>query len=615
MSGETKKSGGGETLLKTLLAGAVLLWGCGDLALEADRIPTELTLSPDSGLLTVRESTKLELVVKDQNGEAMTVPGWAPPVWTVSNKAVAQISQDGTLTGVNTGRVNVTARLANLKADARFRMNPDQIVLTAPVIYLNQVVQNRNNSVRLIAGRPALLRVFVVGDQANWLESPAVQVTLLQDNDVVFERLLPPETDHILTSIDESGLEWSYDVEVPGSVIQPGVRMVVVVDPEGVVPLAPGSQVRYPAEGSMALDVVEPPVYRIILVPTISLPAPDSSVFEWTDGVNPDSEQMRMSRTILPVGAMEVEVHETYTTNLDLQPFGNWFRWRNEIGLLYEYEGRRGYYYGVVGEPTFGVRGIANLAYPVSVGTGVDYVYTHEVGHTMNLYHAPCGGAGGPDPNFPYSEGSIGIWGYDIAERRLVDPGRYKDVMSYCFDNMWISDYHFNRAMTHRLDGDGGIDHDAEPAVSGGLGHGEVLVVWGGVWDGRLMLEPAFVLDGPVLLPEAHGPYRVEGLGAEGETRFSLSFSPTPLEHGGGSFVFFVPYEPEWADNLDRMVLTGPEGEYTVTRDGEPEMAVVTDRSTGRIQAIIRNWDGGPLPGEETADVTITRGIPAGGLR
>ena len=63
------------------------------------------------------------------------------------------------------------------------------------------------------------------------------------------------------------------------------------------------------------------------------------------------------------------------------------------------------------------------------------------------------------------------------------------------------------------------------------------------------------------------------------------------------------------------MVLTGPEGEYTVTRDGEPGMAVVTDRSTGRIRAITRNWDGGPLPGEGTADVTITRGIPEGGLR
>jgi len=96
---------------------------------------------------------------------------------------------------------------------------------------------------------------------------------------------------------------------------------------------------------------------------------------------------------------------------------------------------------------------------------------------------------------------------------------------------------------------------------------------------------------------------------------FSLSFAPTPLEHGGGSFVFFVPYDPEWATALDRMVLTGPEGEYAVSRDGEPAVAVLTDPATGLIQAIIRDWDGGPLPGEETANVTITRGIPAGGLR
>ena len=486
--------------------------------------------------------------------------------------------------------------------------------MAAPVIYLNQVVQNQDAGVPLIAGRPALLRVFVVSDQINWLEPPSVQVTLLQEGDVVFERLLPPETQYILTGIDESDLQWSYDAAVPAAVIRPGVRMVVELDPDGVVPLAPEARTRYPAEGSMELDVVEPPVYRIILVPTISRPAPDSSVFEWTNGMNPDSERMRMSRTILPVGSMEVEVRETYTTNLDLR-YATWALWRNEIGILYEQEGRRGYYYGVVGEPRFGVRGIANLGYPVSVGTGVDYVYTHEVGHTMSLYHAPCGHAGGTDPNFPYDDGSIGVWGYDVAGSRLVDPGIYRDVMGYCFERIWISDYQFNRAMTHRLNGDGGIDHDAKPATYDRPGRGEVLVVWGLVRDGGLKLDAAFVLNGPVVLPEADGPYRVEGLGAAGETRFSLSFSPTPLEHGGGSFVFLIPYEPEWADNLDRMVLTGPEGEYAVTRDGEPDMAVVTDRSTGRIRAIFRDWDGGPLPGEGTADITITRGIPAGGLR
>lgn len=237
---------------------AVLLCGCADLALEANRKPVLMTLSPDSGMLAVGEPAKLEVVVKDRNGGVMPVPGWAPPVWRLSDDSVAEMRRDGTLTGKRGGRVVVTARLANLTAEARFRMNPDRIVLTAPVIYLNQAAQNRGGTVRLVAGRAALLRVFVVGDQVNWLEPPAVKVTLLQENDAVFERLLQPQTEHILTSVDESDLKWSHNVEVPGSLIRPGVRMVVELDPEGVVPLAPGSRIRYPEEGSAELPVVKP---------------------------------------------------------------------------------------------------------------------------------------------------------------------------------------------------------------------------------------------------------------------------------------------------------------------------------------------------------------------
>ena len=148
-----------------------------------------------------------------------------------------------------------------------------------------------------------------------------------------------------------------------------------------------------------------------------------------------------------------------------------------------------------------------------------------------------------------------------------------------------------------------------------------MLVVWGLVQDGELRLDPAFVLEGPAELPERPGPYRVEGLGAGGEVRFSLSFTPAPLEFGGASFAYLVPYEPEWAATLDRMVLTGPEGEYTMTRDGEPEMAVLTDPSTGVIRTIARNWDGGPASrrgdrrcdahqGDSGAPVAIRAGHP-----
>ena len=605
----------GATFAAAVLAGAVGLLGCADLEMEADRIPTELSVSPpDSSRFTVGKPAQLEFVVEDQHGEVMPVPSWAQGSWTATPASIAHVSEDGTLIGKEFGWVGVTARLAGIDRRVKYCVNPDGVALTAPLIYLTQATQNREGTVRLIAGRPALLRVFAGADKVNCLES-SVRVTLARGDDVVFEQLIPPEAGRVPTRINESTLAGSYNVEIPGSAIQPGVEMVVELDPGSLVSLAPESQIRYPTEGAMALDVVEPPVYRIILVPTISLPAPDSAVFDWVDGVNPESEQMRLARTILPVGDMEVEVRETYTTNLNLQNFSNWWRWRNEIGVLYEQEGRRGYYYGVVSRNLLGVAGIANIGYPVSVGSDVDYVHTHEVGHTMNLYHAPCGGAGGPDPQYPYEGGSIGVWGYDMAEGMLLDPGRYTDVMSYCFESIWISDYQFDRAMTHRLDGDGGINHDAEAAALADPDRGEMLVVWGGVWEGSLSLEPAFVLEGPVVLPEADGPYRVEGLGENGETRFSLSFSPVPLDHGGSSFLFFIPYQHEWADNLERMLLTGPEGEYALTRDGEPEMAVLTDPVTGRLRAIVRDWDGGPLPGEESANVSVTRGIPAGGLR
>ncbi len=594
-----------------LLPGAVLLCGCADLAMEPDRIPTEMAVVPDLGRFGAGEPTELKIVVKDQHGAVMPVPDWAPPLWTEPDGSAAPVSPDGTLNAKNDGWLDVTARLAGLTADARFCITSGDAFLQAPVIYLNQAVPERQDTT-LIAGRPALLRIFMTQGLPSDLEI-AVRVTLLRDEAVVFEKLLSRKD--IPTEVDQSDLAGSVNVEVPGSVIQPGVRMIVELDPECVAPLSGASRTRYPPHGSRGLGVVEAPPYRIVLVPTVQISWPDSSVFDWTDGMNPDSEQMRMSRTILPVGAMEVEVRETYTTGLNLRSWTTWSAWLRGISVLYEQEGRRGYYYGVVGVPGYGVQGLGRIGYPVSVGSGADHVHTHEIGHNMNLLHAPCGGAGGPDPSYPYAGGSIGVWGYDVAGKRLVNPGIYKDIMGYCFQRSWISDYHFDRALTHRLNGDGGINHGADADALRDSGRGEMLVVWGGVRDGRLTLDPAFVLDGPAVLPEADGPYRVEGLGAGGETRFSLSFSPTPLADGGGSFVFFVPYEPEWAGNLHRMVLTGPEGEYAITRDGESLMAVVTDRTTGRVRAIFRDWDGGPLPGEETAKVTVTRGVPAGGPR
>ena len=113
-------------------------------------------------------------------------------------------------------------------------------------------------------------------------------------------------------------------------------------------------------------------------------------------------------------------------------------------------------------------------------------------------------------------------------------------------------------------------------------------MLWGGVSpDGDLHLDPAFVLDAPASLPDEIGPYRIEVFGAGRVSLVSLDFEMGRMSEGGGGFVFMVPFRDDWPA-LDRIVLTGPEGTAWLDRDTRVPMAIVIDRASGRIRAILR---------------------------
>ena len=63
-----------------------------------------------------------------------------------------------------------------------------------------------------------------------------------------------------------------------------------------------------------------------------------------------------------------------------------------------------GYWYGAALSRNGYVRGVARLNGWVSMGKPEDAELAHEVGHNLDLRHAPCGGAGGVDPDFPISD-------------------------------------------------------------------------------------------------------------------------------------------------------------------------------------------------------------------
>jgi hypothetical protein len=91
-----------------------------------------------------------------------------------------------------------------------------------------------------------------------------------------------------------------------------------------------------------------------------------------------------------------------------------------------------------------------------NVDTGMDnagVVMVHEEGHAMNLSHAPAGGAGTPQLNFPYyneiaAQGAAtGCWGYDPLTKTLYDPATHYDIMSYASNPHWVSDWDYLAAM------------------------------------------------------------------------------------------------------------------------------------------------------------------------
>ena len=119
--------------------------------------------------------------------------------------------------------------------------------------YLTQVVQSREFPVPLVAGEPALLRVFVTAERATNAGMPPVRATFYRDGAMIHEEDIPAKSDPIPAAIDESSLSKSVNAEIPGWVIQPGLEVVIEPDPDGMLDPALGVAGRIPATGRMAV--------------------------------------------------------------------------------------------------------------------------------------------------------------------------------------------------------------------------------------------------------------------------------------------------------------------------------------------------------------------------
>lgn len=418
---------------------------------------------------------------------------------------------------------------------------------------LIQSTQRSDGSVPMIAGRDALLRVFVTasgGQQAQ----PQVRVRLFNGGTQVDSITVPAPASLVPTSVDTSSLSSSWNVLIPGARVLGALSYQVVVDPADEVPETSKSDNLWPGSTPRAVTVQSVPAFNLKFVPV--------KVAGVTGGVSNSNKDAfaESTRRMHPLGTVAVSVHGTFTTQAAAlvadDNNGSWSQVLGEVYALRNADGFSGDYVGIV--PTSYNSGIAGLGYigaPAALGWdkngSAPGVIAHELGHNFGRAHAPCGNPAGPDPSYPYVNASIGTWGLDLPALTLKSPGTYKDLMSYC-DPDWISDYNYMQVLNFRA-GNSFLRSDST-AKDG-------LMVWGRVRNGTVVLEPAFRVRAPASLPDRPGRNSVAGYDAAGNKVFGLSFDGlrvADLPSGEEQhFAFVVPLSQGELTRLSTLQLTG----------------------------------------------------------
>ena len=449
--------------------------------------------------------------------------------------------------------------------------------------YLVQAVQSSDttDAVPLVAGEDALLRVFLESKVETEEDLPKVRARLYRNGVHSYVNDIPRESGRpIPTRIDEGDLRKSVNHEIPGWVIQPGLEMVLEIDPDGTLELdSLGIPSRIPETGRMAIEVRSVPLFELTAIPFLWEEDPDSSIIDTIDDMANDPEGHSLllnTRTLLPVGEIHVTAHDPVVSETN-----DAYELAYKTYTIWVAEGGTGYYMGMMAGFVIG-SGVANGVTTTSFSIPSNHVIAHELGHNMSLLHAPCGGTLGNDRDFPDDYAAIVNWGYDFENDSLIHPYT-KDMMSYCRPR-WISGYHFTRATNFRM--------NREPRKETRPPSVPSLLLWGGRnADGTSFLEPAFVVDAPSYTPEASGAHRLVGRDDADRVLFSLSFDMPEVADAEGeyaSFAFALPIEAGW-EGLASITLSGPGGSAVLNSDTHRPSALVRDPETGQVQALLLN--------------------------
>jgi hypothetical protein len=330
-----------------------------------------------------------------------------------------------------------------------------------PIARAGAIVAERKAPV--VQNREALIRVFVSRDARYTGQS--VTATLYRTAGGV---AMPAITDtkSIRATSSDADLVSTFNFTVPTGGLPADVSYSVLITDPAATPTSASSAGRYPnAGGQESLNVQSTgDKLKVVIVP-IQLTAMGGRT---ADNSSAQLEHYRkLFYAVYPAVKIDISFRSVYASDQrvsggqDSVAFTNLLR---EMVSLHSADGaaRDVYYYGAfTSTDSFrtycGLQCTTGLCGLDSQGTSTHRACTgigftnasaqtavHEIGHAFGRSHVGTTGTeAGVDPAYPYANGSVGSWGYDIVNKTFFSPSNFTDFMGYG-QRTWTSDYTYN---------------------------------------------------------------------------------------------------------------------------------------------------------------------------
>jgi PKD repeat protein len=408
-----------------------------EVAPKPNQKPTikTLTATPKTGTAPLK--TQLQFETEDGDGDALTCAVDVGNDGTVEFATVdcSKKTQDIEVAalGVTVVKLIVTdAKGLSAEETVSVETRMPQGDLSLKTIEFGQTVVL--SDLRLVEGKTALLKVSAVASKPNLTAN--VEVEAKMGATVLGKQVMKgPAT--IPTEEAPTNLSQCFQLMLPAEWVSPGVELTVTVDPENSVV----EDDERNNQKAVPLKVGRGNVLHLTQL-----------AVESNDGTGALLDVVPALLKAWPFKSVEYKTRPSLKISGSLSSGNSWGSALQALAQLREADNSRRNYLGMVkiqrgqGSYIAGIGYIGNGA-ALSVDFDIDTV-VHELGHNLNLDHAPCGGPDEPDPNFPSKQGYTLSTGFDGTKLIFAQGNKQVfDVMTYC-QPVWVSAYNYAKVQT-----------------------------------------------------------------------------------------------------------------------------------------------------------------------